>query len=217
MTVDMTKHGPEQVQALRDEIDRLRGLNTTQMERLDLMIQQKAEDEAALSRIGQEATTLLMERDGLNEQVRILADQKAADHERIAALIREKTDAEAELQDARRATQQAQIRHDNDVATIGEALLEEAERRDWCSEFDEFVADINEKLHVPLPRRIKDWDVYVPVEVTVRVSVSAISEEDARAEAGNEWRDRWDGEYAAEIISEGRTMHDGDFKVEEID
>lgn len=145
-------------------------------------------------------------------QAALLEDERA----RVVALIREKTDAEVDAQMAREAVTAANRRHADDVALIGERLLEEAESRSWCEEYDSAIDDLNAKLHVGLPRRLKDFDVYVPVQVMVRVSVSAYDEQGAQDEAGNDWRDRWDREDARDIITEGSTMYDADFTVEEI-
>lgn len=51
---------------------------------------------------------------------------------------------------------------------LGEALLAQAEQRDWCAEYDEFAAEWD------LPTRIKNW------EVTMTVTVEARTDDDAR-------------------------------------
>lgn len=50
---------------------------------------------------------------------------------------------------------------------LGEALLEQAEERDWCSEYDEFADEWD------LPRRKR------PYEVTMKVTVLARNDDEA--------------------------------------
>ena len=54
------------------------------------------------------------------------------------------------------------------IETLGQALLEEAERRDWCSEYDEFAREWD------LPTRARDY------EVTMTVTVQARDEDEAQ-------------------------------------
>lgn len=106
-----------------------------------------------------------------------------------------------------------------DVATIGEALLEEAESRGWCSEFDDFIESTNPKLYAEgLPRRVRDWEVTVMVEVAVPVAVSAVSEEEAIEIASQEWRDRWSEHdwNARDAIIGGTTCDSDMFTANEI-
>lgn len=212
--VDLTKYQSMDRDAL---IDALR-LRDTQNAMQGEQIENLRRVNGNQATIIEQNAVVAAERDALQEQIDLFARQKADDEQRITDLIREKTAVECDLEDAKRATQQAQIRHENDIATIGEALLEEAERRGWCSDFDEFVSDVNEKLYASLPRRIKDFDVYVEVIARVRVSVSAADEDEARSEAYGSWRERWDGEFAAEAISNGSVLDDySSWDVEEID
>lgn len=55
------------------------------------------------------------------------------------------------------------------ITALGQALLEEAERRDWCGEYDEFAGEWD------LPLRFKEYDV------TVAVRVKARDEDEAKA------------------------------------
>lgn len=48
------------------------------------------------------------------------------------------------------------------IETLGQALLEEAERRDWCSEYDDFAQEWD------LPRRLQEYDVTMTVRVNAR-------------------------------------------------
>lgn len=48
------------------------------------------------------------------------------------------------------------------IETLGQALLEEAERRDWCSEYDDFAQEWD------LPTRSHNYTVTVTVQVEAR-------------------------------------------------
>lgn len=96
----------------------------------------------------------------------------------------------------------ARRRHAEDVSTIGEALLSEAESRGWCSDFDEIVDGLNGRLSVELPTRTREYVVSVPVTFYVSVPVTARSEEDAQDEADDRWR-----EWTADLS--GRDLLDG--------
>lgn len=82
------------------------------------------------------------------------------------------------------------------IESLGQALLEEAERRDWCSEYDDFAREWD------LPLRVQEYDV------TVTVRVRASDEEEAQmlvrdqisisSYSGHEWL--VDGpEYSADV------------------
>ena len=77
---------------------------------------------------------------------------------------------------------QAEQRHRDDIALIGETLIEEANRRDWCGQYDEAVDSLNESLSVQLPLRERDYTVAVPV--TIYIQVTACGDEEAAQEAG---------------------------------
>lgn len=57
---------------------------------------------------------------------------------------------------------------------VTERAHEEADRQGWCSEFDDFLEDID------LPRRSSDYDVFVDVTVRVCVTVNASTDDEAR-------------------------------------
>lgn len=74
--------------------------------------------------------------------------------------------------------------HERDIELISEALLGQANDRDWCSEFDDFVENLNKSLSVELKKREKEYEV--EIEVTqkrtqrVTVTINANSEAHAR-------------------------------------
>ncbi|MDP8971199.1 MAG: hypothetical protein M3N52_12040 [Actinomycetota bacterium] len=116
----------------------------------------------------------------------------ASGSEADAATIRELNERVAELQGLLRArtdkleemfaqVQDAKRAHCADVALIGEKLIEEANDRGWCAEFDTIVGELNQALHVELPARKREYQV--AVTVTVWATVTAANEDDAIEQA----------------------------------
>jgi hypothetical protein len=104
------------------------------------------------------------------------ARQEAIRHgEEAAGLRRTVAGLRSDLAAAERA-------HHNDVAAIGARLLEEAEDRGWCQDFDEMVDSLNAVLQVELPLRVRAWAASFDLRVSVRIE-SARNEDDARAQA----------------------------------
>lgn len=79
----------------------------------------------------------------------------------------------------------AERRHADDIALIGDRLIEEAQSREWCAEFDRIVDDLNGSLHVELPRRVRDYEVRV--SLTIRIN-EARDEDDAMEQAESAMR-----------------------------
>lgn len=155
---------------------------------------------------------------------------------RINELIREKRALEAEAADQREISRlhdssaadllqelnrvKAELgivrnNYDADILTIGEALIEEAEDRGWCDEFDTFIDGLEPKLHAEMPRRVRDYDVYVEITVRVPVTVSARNADHARERAEEDWRDHWDSSLAAEHLENGTLRDSSEFDVYE--
>lgn len=71
------------------------------------------------------------------------------------------------------------------IETIGQRLIDEAEKRNWCSEFDEIIDDVNGSLpgHFQLPTREREYNVSWSETYTITVrrsaTVTARSEENA--------------------------------------
>lgn len=78
----------------------------------------------------------------------------------VAVLRRQGADLRQELDATER-------RHKKDIATIGQALLSEAEERDWCSEYDDVVRSLNDELCVELP--VRSMDATLDFLVTVSI------------------------------------------------
>ncbi|GIM98047.1 hypothetical protein [Paractinoplanes toevensis] len=111
----------------------------------------------------------------------ITASDQSAEHQLRAELAAAREQAEQQRQRAdaseRRAVT-AEQRHRDDITLIGEKLIAEADDRDWCEVYDEFVDYLNINLHVELPLRERDFTVTAMVEL--RVDVTATSEGQAR-------------------------------------
>lgn len=69
--------------------------------------------------------------------------------------------------------------HEEDIRKIGESLISEAQARGWCDDFDKWVADINQRLLVELPTRVRQFTVTADYTVRIRTNVLASSEDDA--------------------------------------
>jgi hypothetical protein len=77
----------------------------------------------------------------------------------------------------------------NDLEIISNALKNEAVRRDWCAEYEAFVDEVNARTKAwDLPSRHRDYRVEHVYEVRIIGTVSAISDEDADAEASRQYR-----------------------------
>lgn len=89
---------------------------------------------------------------------------------------------EREIQALRLQVQEARRAHEEDIRIIGEALLEEAERQDWCARFDDAVSDINTRLAIPLPEREREYEVtvtgYVKTAFTHTLTITLRGSED---------------------------------------
>lgn len=92
--------------------------------------------------------------------------------------------------------------HREDIVLIGNALIQEAVDREWCSEYDEFIDELNQKLHESLPIRTRYYDVevvftQVNTQRTV-IQVEATSESEAleiAEELGDDDPDCYINEY----------------------
>jgi hypothetical protein len=74
--------------------------------------------------------------------------------------------------------------HERDIELIGIALMTEAEQRDWCSAYDDFVEELNNRLNVELKTREHEYDIEIEViqrrSQRVTVTITARSEDHAR-------------------------------------
>jgi len=68
------------------------------------------------------------------------------------------------------------------LSVVGEMLLNEAENRDWCSEYDTFVDKVNDRLgDEVLQRRARPWSVEFRVTITTTATDSDMATENAES------------------------------------
>jgi len=69
----------------------------------------------------------------------------------------------------------------DDIELIGARLIEEANDRNWCHEFDEIIETLNRSLHQDLPLREREYEVTVSYSVytSSTVTVTARDEDGA--------------------------------------
>jgi hypothetical protein len=100
----------------------------------------------------------------------------------VSTLVAQRSPDDASTIDRLRTRlDEARDAHRRDIATIGAALMEQAEERDWCGIYDEVVQEINANLSVELPLRARDVTIYLSDEEGTNhyyVSVSISGEED---------------------------------------
>lgn len=140
---------------------------------------------------------------------------RAAAEEALSAMLgslrRDVRDADARREtSAREIREQAETRHreivarlyadhDEDLRTIGAALAETAERREWCDEYEQQIDGVVGSLNRPeafeeTARRDREWSVDVPVVAYVTMTVRARDEDGAAEEAASMWRDYVDAD-----------------------
>lgn len=69
--------------------------------------------------------------------------------------------------------------HQKDIEIIGARLLEEAESRDWCEDYDYIIGELNGGLTEKLAQRERNFSIDVRVSYSMSFSVRATSEEEA--------------------------------------
>lgn len=105
------------------------------------------------------------------------------------------------------------------IEIIGENLINEANSRGWCDEYDRIVDEINASLPGPfaLPDREQEYEIEVTVSGTIStttyVMVSARSEEDAR-EMVSENADDYISDADDLLTSAARTESFDDIEIE---
>jgi hypothetical protein len=68
--------------------------------------------------------------------------------------------------------------HQADFTTFAEMLLEEAENRGWCSDYERFATNVNAKLlHNEVPHRTRQYTVTNTYTVTVSYTVETRDED----------------------------------------
>lgn len=101
----------------------------------------------------------------------------------------------AEVRDLTQRLHSSEQRHQRDIDLIGERLIEEARRRDWCSEYDQVISRLNANLYFQLPIRESDYEVTWTETYTVTVHRSGTWE-------------AVDGETATEMATDSEELSD---------
>lgn len=102
--------------------------------------------------------------------------------DKVTALEAEVAEARAEMRAALDAKRMVEDQYDQDIATIGDRLIDECQNRGWCEVFDEVIHDLNSGLHKPLREQEteKEYEVSVTVTYDIVIDVTATSEAEAR-------------------------------------
>jgi hypothetical protein len=88
-------------------------------------------------------------------------------------------DQKIRVESIQRQYDTARNNHADDISAISTALMQEAEERDWCSVYDNFVSDLNSRLHVELATRVCDYNVELVVQVKFTGNFEASNADDA--------------------------------------
>lgn len=117
-------------------------------------------------------------------EVTHIADPKT--DEWVLRMVRALTDTNADYLNEQRSLSALQSYHER----LGQAILEKAEEKEWCSEYDEFAEEWD------LPRRTRFYEVTVQFSVTARDSLEA----EGMVQDGLSWSFdvEWDPSFSAE-------------------
>lgn len=73
--------------------------------------------------------------------------------------------------------------HIKDIKLIGDALIKEADERDWCDQYDKFVSQLNSKLCIDLEEREHEYVVSAIYHLKVSTTIKARNIDDANDKA----------------------------------
>lgn len=76
-------------------------------------------------------------------------------------------------------------RHKQDINRIGQELIEEADDREWCDIYDQFVDELNRYLHLKLPVRAKEHRLTIEYRLVLTHDFTATPGENANDMAEN--------------------------------
>ena len=132
--------------------------------------------------------------------------------------------ADAELRNDRQWHRINTLTHSRDTAMkiIGDRLIEEAESRGWCAEFDEIIEEVNAELPSgwELPTRKREYEVQVTVTgkitTTTTVTVEASSEQAARDMVNEDTEDHVDLDEALTEKARRETFEITDIEIGEV-
>lgn len=102
------------------------------------------------------------------------------EEQRIKQLNERITELEAALHSALTTANENALKHRRDINTLSNALNNEAIERNWCSEYQDFVRDVNQRLTIELEMPIREYTVYFTATVSGSFTVEAESEEHAQ-------------------------------------
>lgn len=106
-----------------------------------------------------------------------------------------KSDAEVKAEELADELTRLKAKHRREMETVFEALRNEAERRDWCSEFEDFLDGIDHQVSIDLDeyRRSRDFEVSWTETYTVNVRRSVTITADNAEAAEEEAREGYEG------------------------
>lgn len=107
---------------------------------------------------------------------------ESADSDSEDSVVR---DLRLRLEAAGALLRQTQAKHEQDILLIGNILIEECERRDWCTEYEEVLEPLNVRLTyaLPMPYREREHEVELTITYTITTRVMAKDEEEAEEKA----------------------------------
>lgn len=73
--------------------------------------------------------------------------------------------------------------HIKDIKMIGDALIKEADERDWCDIYDKFISNLNSKLCIDLESREREYVVSATYLLKVSTTITARNIDDANDKA----------------------------------
>jgi hypothetical protein len=141
--------------------------------------------------VGVEALPVAMTSIAVEDMDGLLRDR--VELERVKARLASVEEA-FPMEKSRRTTAERAFRH------VAERLRAEAIERDWCSEYDEFVEEVNAEIvrmggaggeYLQLQTSERDFEVTVTVSLTMTKTISGKSEEDVRewVRDNDDWKD----------------------------
>ena len=142
----------------------------------------------------------------------MIASYSEADQRAQRELHAQLAQALANVETERQRTAAAHQQHRDDIALIGDRLIREADDRDFCTEYDTVVDELNCSLRVELPLREHDFTVTTTIEL--RLSITAFSQDDA-IEKARELIDR--AESRLDAMNDITAYPQGDYDVAEDD
>ena len=122
--------------------------------------------------------------------------------DRIAKQVELIEDGNSTVSQYRTQLIQSRDSHNTDIDTIGEMLIYEAEERDWCSMYDDFIKNVNERLSIKLPERERSFVVEISAIVRMQYEIDASSRDQAEECAREAVHELDGGEYNAVRVTD---------------